>query len=959
MNRLLLCALLFLIFYSSFATHIASGEITWRCIPGTGQFRFYMELYRSCRTPSGSQGASWQYNNLTLKISGSNLPRRANGTAIIGILMKPDSTKWINENFGEVKPDCNPNGPFIKCNSGQIGAFQRYFYISDPVTLNGVPPASGWHFYYQAPCCRSDFSNVLSGAGGTSNGLVLRAVMYPDAKNSNVKQCNSSSPRFAENISYLVCRDQLFSAKNGAYDVDLDSISFNLASPLTTPPPNGAPIAYNLGYSYDNPTPDSTFHPENIPLTIDPLSGQIKMKVKNNLGSRRFSNYLTVVQFDEWRDGVKIGSVFREYPIFVYDCDSLQNRRPNQVPVVSIIQDGDQIGDNHGAVVKLTAGQSILLDIAVTDLDSNFSVPQKITMNPSGIMFAHDFTDSTNCNKSVDAANNTTRDLRPCAILKSSSVVYDTSLTFPRFQISDSAQISTQFIWQTSCNQIKNSASGSNVSESHYFNLNIKDDHCPIPLSNSTIISINLKTPLPISNPIMKGVSVGLDGKVTYQWAPPTDTANTYDNYQVQQTNVPDGAGPVFGSFIYDTDVRRYAQALKIFTNYPIYVSSQDIRNKIPGQDWYFRMKTESGCSGAEESVWSESCRVIEVDASPNGPPNSTNSIIRLNWNRAKSQNAATDGNYLYESPTHFYIWQNDDVSTAAEARRESNWTLIDSTNLIQYDVYASNCNDYMGYRIEARDTVIIYKQGSRKAEQLFDTLYFSTFSTVDTILARSPQSPITNAAFNRLKAANIAEQYQWKSCETEQTLSSTNEYIPTDTGSYKLISTFKGGCIDSSNCYIVPAHQISVQTPNNQTLRVTTNAIYFQWIDCRADTIIPGATLRSFQPQDTGYYAVEVRTFGYKDTSDCIPMLAIGLNEIKSLEPQIDIFPNPTKNYVTIQTEIGIKRIEVRSMDGRIIPSKWSPQENTLQMPKEKGIYFIEIDSIDGVKISKKVVKI
>lgn len=954
MNKLIFSILSILLCHTSFATHMAGGEITWECISATGQFRFYMELYRNCRTPSGGRAASWQFDAEALTISGSNRPRRANGSTISGILMKPDSTRWNNENQGEVKPDCNPNGPFIQCNNGQFGAVQRYFFVSDPITLNGIPPSSGWHFYFQTPCCRPDLTNVPFGAAGTSNGMILRAVMYPDAQNSNAQNCNNSSPRFRETISNLACREQLFAANNGAYDVNNDSLTYQLASPINTPPPNGAPIAYYPWASFDNPTPDTSFHPDNIPLNVDPISGQLTMRVSNNAGRGIIDKYAAVVQVDEWRDGVKLSSIFREYPFYVMDCDTLQTGMQNQPTNLSIEQSGKKIGDELGAKLSLTAGQSIELDIKAVDLDVNNGMAQEISLSPSGFLFSLDFTDSTNCKT---AAN---QDMRPCAILQNSNPFLNQNLVPPRYQISHLGHVTTKFKWQTGCHHVKDAVVNSGqITQSHSFVLNVQDDHCPLPIKNSATITIDLKSPLPISNPIMKGVSIGLDGKVTYQWAPPTDTANTFDNYQVQQTNAPDQSPPAYGSLLYEADLRNYQNAQKIMGRYPIYIDSLDIRTRIPGQDWYFRMKTESGCSGSEESVWSESCRVIEVEASPNGPPNEANSIIRLNWNRAKSQNAATDGNYLYESPTHFYIWQNDDVSSAAEAKRESNWTLIDSTNLIQYDVYASNCNDYMGYRIEARDTVILYKRGSRKAEQLFDTLYFSTFSTVDTILARSPQSPITNVDFNRLRAANLAQQYQWKSCDTEQTLSSTNEYIPTDSGSYKLISSFKGGCIDSSNCYVVPAHQISVQTPNNQTLRVTTNAIYFQWIDCRADTIIPGETMRTFQPQDTGYYAVEVRTFGYKDTSDCIPMLAIGLNEMERPELQIDIFPNPTDGFVTINTEVKIIGIEMRGMDGILLQSKWNTEEKTLQLPKEKGIYFIEIESEHGVRISKKVVKI
>lgn len=728
------------------ATHLLGGEITWRCIPGTGQFRFYMELYRNCQTPSGGQAASWQFNTETLTISGSSRPRRANGSTISGIQMKPDSARWNNENQGVITPDCNVNGPKLGCGGGANGfGIQRFFYISDPITLRGTPPSSGWHFYIQTPCCRPDMTNAPTGAAGTSNGIVLRAAMYPDAQNSDVQNCNSSSPRFREIAANLVCRGYTFTFNHNAFDVDLDSLTYKLAPPINTPPPGGAPMAYNAPWSFNNPTPLTSQNAQNIPLSLDPLTGQMQMAVYSNQGSGTVGKYALVVQVDEWRDGRRIGSVFREIPYYMYDCTPLTGGGYNTPPAISIdngANGGGGANSANGVIVDLTAGQKIDIPFNAQDFNISGGRPQTITLSPEGFMFANDFTDSTNCSKSVDAANNRTVDLRPCAILKNTDVSLNQTINPPRYQISDIAGISTQFIWQTGCHHVKGAATGIPGTSNGIYNfvMKVQDDNCPIPSVNYPTITVRVRDPLPINFPIMKGVSIGLDGKVTYQWAPPTDTASTFDNYQVQQTNVPDGANPAFGSLIYEPDLRRYKQAQKIFANYPIYANPQDIRNKIPGNDWYFRMKSESGCNGMTESAWSEACQVIEVDATPGGPAGPlANSIAELNWNRAKPVNAITDNLYKYESPTHYYIWKNDDVSTAAEAKRASNWIQVGDTNATTYKVPNSSCGGFVGFRIEARDTVVMLTQGERIRKQAFDTLTFSTFSTIDTILMRTP----------------------------------------------------------------------------------------------------------------------------------------------------------------------------------------------------------------------------
>jgi gliding motility-associated-like protein len=243
-----------------------------------------------------------------------------------------------------------------------------------------------------------------------------------------------------------------------------------------------------------------------------------------------------------------------------------------------------------------------------------------------------------------------------------------------------------------------------------------------------------------MTEPIMKGASVGLDGRLTYSWAPPIDSAFTFNRYASKASTPNDGNQPSFWS-----DVRpnvtnyqkeRFEPGYQIFTG----GATPNILQKRPGIDWYFRMKTESGCSGNVASQASEPVQVIEVATTAVGQsPSPARSRVRLDWNRPKPMFSNTYPYYVYESPTHFYIWENDSIDVGGQylggEAVASNWYLRGDTSATTYALNTNTCNGRVGFRIEARDTVIIWEQGSAmKPGDERDTLTYRTFSIIDTI---------------------------------------------------------------------------------------------------------------------------------------------------------------------------------------------------------------------------------
>src|SRR4030095_3257575 len=195
------------------ASHGMGGEITWTCLPG-GQFKFQMKFYRDC---NGIPGPGTIMLNTTVPgVPFIYLPLFAqndispDGLAADGITNCPNCTQG---NAGNPIP----------------GLAEEYIYRSAPMSLPGVPPASGWLFSW-GECCRSNALTNITGGGGI--GFQNRAIMYPF--NGNTTQpCFDSSPYFAEKPTAIFCTGS--EAKINAYAIDpeQDSLVYTWGNPLS------------------------------------------------------------------------------------------------------------------------------------------------------------------------------------------------------------------------------------------------------------------------------------------------------------------------------------------------------------------------------------------------------------------------------------------------------------------------------------------------------------------------------------------------------------------------------------------------------------------------------------------------------------------------------------------------------------------------------------------------------
>ncbi|MCB9235628.1 MAG: HYR domain-containing protein [Bacteroidia bacterium] len=213
---------------------------------------------------------------------------------------------------------------------------------------------------------------------------------------------------------------------------------------------------------------------------------------------------------------------------------------------------------------------------------------------------------------------------------------------------------------------------------------------------------------------------------------------------------------------------------------------------------------------------------------------------------------------------------------------------------------------------------------------------------------------------------------YLWNNGDT------TRKITVTQAGTYYALVTNGLGCSAYSDTVTVLADAavspFITQTMSGQDTILNANpqdpSYTYQWFGFTtsggaSDTIIPGATGATYQPTNPGCYIVQITTMGgcaAKSDTFCITITGIE-DPIRPLTG-IDVFPNPTRDYLTIRTIAPIDYpVDIRMTDmyGKIVKHDYMNHlvnDVVLDLTRySKGMYILEIEAENGQKYTVRVV--
>ncbi len=270
---LLLVLISFLGIQRSQASHFAGSDLTYTCLGGN-TYLITLTFYRDC--------------------SGVSEPTSVPVTFTCGTYSVFNFTSTLQKIPGtgqEITPSCSATPTY--CSAGTAYGIREYVYQGSV----SLAPCNDWEMSYTS-CCRNPITTI-SGSPGWYITAMLNNLDAP---------CNSS-PTFS-NIPIVVANNNQFITYNhGAIDLNGDSLAYSFFTPKSN---------NNVNVTYITPYDSANFLSSSIPISIDPITGQIAFKPNQSLIT------VTGVKVEDWRtiNGTPtlIGTVYRDIQLKVYSA---------------------------------------------------------------------------------------------------------------------------------------------------------------------------------------------------------------------------------------------------------------------------------------------------------------------------------------------------------------------------------------------------------------------------------------------------------------------------------------------------------------------------------------------------------------------------------------------------------------------------------------------------------------
>ena len=284
----ILLSFLLLFNFNAFATHLVGGEVVYSCLGGN-QYEIKVIIYRECG-PTNTNGTGFDGEGVITIYN-------ANNNEVFAFQHGVAEEEFVVDEFTD---ECLTLPPDLCVEKGTY-----------TVIVNLPNNGQAYKVVYQR-CCRNE--QVVNIDEPQDFGSSLVALIPPISGPA----CNNS-PSFDSFPPLALCLGSDVSVSQSASDVDGDSLVYSLVSPFhgssnfdptgTYPPPYNQ-IPWADGYSEEYPM-DS-----NPVLSIDSNSGLITGTPTQE------GFYVIGIMVEEYRNGVYLGEILRDFRFLVIDCSS-------------------------------------------------------------------------------------------------------------------------------------------------------------------------------------------------------------------------------------------------------------------------------------------------------------------------------------------------------------------------------------------------------------------------------------------------------------------------------------------------------------------------------------------------------------------------------------------------------------------------------------------------------------
>jgi hypothetical protein len=220
-----------------------------------------------------------------------------------------------------------------------------------------------------------------------------------------------------------------------------------------------------------------------------------------------------------------------------------------------------------------------------------------------------------------------------------------------------------------------------------------------------------------------------------------------------------------------------------------------------------------------------------------------------------------------------------------------------------------------------------------------------------------------TTAGCDSIVTLNLTINQGVTSTETKTACGEFTWHGKTYTQSGNFVDTLK----TTAGCDSIVTLKLNVTSVNdsikfvNQTLSVSQQNAVYSWFNCETKKVIDNETNQTFTPSANGTYAAIINVKSCIDTTACIAISKVGVDELDA--SQVQIFPNPAHDHITVQLDSDAKDVNYTLIDasGKVVTSGASENNGTINIPVHnysEGMYVLQVtlnQHVQNYKVSIK----
>jgi hypothetical protein len=153
-------------------------------------------------------------------------------------------------------------------------------------------------------------------------------------------------------------------------------------------------------------------------------------------------------------------------------------------------------------------------------------------------------------------------------------------------------------------------------------------------------------------------------------------------------------------------------------------------------------------------------------------------------------------------------------------------------------------------------------------------------------------------------------------------------------------------------------ANQINVATSvSGNTITASQSGATYKWLNCITNILVPNKIQQSFTPISNGSYAVIVRVGVCKDTSACVVINSIGLNQVSN-NSTFYISPNPNNGTFKIELASNAEVIITDVFGRELLKKNLNGGISNISLDNESsGNYFVKVITANQQFVKRIVV--